>query len=401
MSTSERADFVVIGGGVIGASVSYALARTGARVVCVERNFPGSGASGASFSVDISSRKTPKAFFDLSIAAAGEHAALADELGAAPWHHPMVMLEWGQTPHERSVVRERVERLREWGYPAELIDRPAAERLLPAVRFADDVDDHVARYADQAWYDAVVLTQLLLWHAQQHHGVQVVVGETVQQIDVTGGRVHGVTTLQGRRFTTDVVVNCSGPDADVVARLAGAQLPLEKVPGVVALASAGDIALEAIVMAPGLNVRPAGNSVLKLHSYPADALIQGDAPDHAAAHDELRSRARALLPALDRTDLLRTHVGIRPIPPDGLPVVGALDGVEGMYAVVTHSAAHLGPLLGRLSAEELAGTPRPLLKTFRPQRFDSTVAAAVEDESFHETRIALANHAAHDAGGAA
>jgi glycine/D-amino acid oxidase-like deaminating enzyme len=400
MSMHERADIVVIGGGVIGASVSYALARAGAQVVCVERSFPGSGASGASFSVDISSRKTPKAFFDLSVAAAGEHAALAHELGAAPWRHPTVTLEWGQTAHERSVVRERVERLRDWGYPAELIDRRVAERLLPAVRFADDADDQVARYADQAWYDAVVLTQLLLWHAQQHHGLQVVVGETVQRIDVTGGRVDGVTTVQGRRLTTDIVVNCAGPDADVVARQAGARLPLEKVPGLVALTPAGDVALDAIVMAPGLNVRRAGKSVLKLHSYPADALIQGDAPDHAAARDELRSRARALLPALGAADLLRAHVGIRPIPPDGLPVVGPLDGVEGMYAVVTHSAAHLGPLLGRLSADELAGTPSPLLDTFRPQRFDETVSV-VKDESFHETQIALANHAAGDPGHAA
>jgi glycine/D-amino acid oxidase-like deaminating enzyme len=400
MSTHKRADIVVIGGGVTGASVSGALARAGARVVCVERSFPGAGASGASFSVDISSRKTPKAFFDLSVAAAREHAALEQELGAAPWRHPAITLEWGQTAHERTVVRERVQRLRDWGYPAELIDRRAAERLLPAVRFADDADDQIARYADQAWYDTVVLTQLSLWHAQQHHGVQVIVGETVQRIDVTGGRVHGVATVQGRLFTTDIVVNCAGPDADVVARQAGARLPLEKVPGLVALAPADDIALGAIVMAPGLNVRPAGDGLLKLHSYQADALIQGDTPDHAAARGELRSRARALLPALGAANLLRAHVGIRPIPPYGLPVVGPLDGVEGMYAVVTHSAAHLGPLLGRLAADELAGTPSPLLNSFRPQRFDETVSA-VEDESFHETRIALANHAAHDSGRAA
>jgi glycine/D-amino acid oxidase-like deaminating enzyme len=393
MTTHERTDIVVIGGGVTGASVSYALARAGARVICIERSFPAAGASGASFSVDISSRKTPKAFFDLSVAAAREHGALEHELGVTPWRHPAITLEWGQTAHERTVVRERVQRLRDWGYPAELIDRRAAERLAPAVSFADDADDQIARYADQAWYDTVVLTQLLLWHAQ-HHDAQVVVGETVDRIDVTGGRVHGVATVQGRRFTTDIVVDCAGPDADAVARQAGARLPLEKVPGLVALAPAHDIALDAIVMAPGLNVRPAGDGLLKLHSYQADALIQGDTPDHAAARGELRSRARALLPALGAANLLRAHVGVRPIPPDGLPVIGPLDGVAGIYAVVTHSAAHLGPLLGRLLAEELAGTPSPFLNTFRPQRFDETVPA-VEDESFHETRIALADNATH------
>ena len=397
MTTHERTDIVVIGGGVSGASVSYALARAGARVICVERSFPGAGASGASFSVDVSSRKTPKAFFDLSVAAAREHAALERALGAAPWRHRAITLEWGRTAHERTVVRERVQRLRGWGYPAELIDRRAAERVAPAVRFADDADDQIARYADQAWYDTVVLAQLLLWHAQ-HQGAQVLVGETVDSFDVTGGRLHGVATAQGRRFTTDIVVDCAGPDADAVARQAGAWLPLEKVPGLVALAPAHAIALDAILMAPGLNVRPAGDGLLKLHSYQADALIQGGTPDHAAARGQLRSRAGALLPALGAAKLLRAHVGVRPIPPDGLPVVGPLDGVEGMYAVVTHSAAHLGPLLGRLLADEIGGTPSPLLSGFRPQRFDEhrETVPAVQDESFHETRIALADHATED-----
>jgi glycine/D-amino acid oxidase-like deaminating enzyme len=400
MTSHERTDIVVIGGGVTGASVSYALARAGARVTCVERSFPGAGASGASCSVDISSRKTPKAFFDLSVAAAREHAALERELGAAPWRHRAITLEWGRTAHERAVVRERVRRLRGWGYPADLIDRRAAERLAPAVKFADDADDQIARYADQAWYDTAVLTQLLLWHAQRQ-GAQVLVGDAVDSVDVTGGRVHGVATGQGRRFATDIVVDCAGPGADAVARQAGAWLPLEKVPGLVALARAPAhaIALDVILMAPGLNVRPAGDGLLKLHSYQADALIQGDAPDHAAARGELRSRAGALLPELGAANLLRAHVGVRPIPRDGLPVVGPLDGVAGMYAVVTHSAAHLGPLLGRLLAGELAGTPSPLLNAFRPQRFDEHEEAvpAVQDESFHETQIALADHATHGA----
>jgi glycine/D-amino acid oxidase-like deaminating enzyme len=214
----------------------------------------------------------------------------------------------------------------------------------------------------------------------------------VDRIDVTGGRVQGVATVKGLRLATDIIVDCAGPDADAVARQAGAWLPLEKVPGLVALARAHDVPLDVILMAPGLNVRPAGDGLLKLHSYQADALIQGDTPDRLAARGELRSRAGALLPALGAANLLREHVGVRPIPPDGLPVVGPLDGVEGIYAVVTHSAAHLGPLLGRLLADELGGTASPLLNAFRAQRFDDTVPA-VEDESFRQTRIALADHA--------
>jgi hypothetical protein len=164
---SERAALVVIGGGVIGASVCYRLAQAGARVTCVERSFPAAGATGASFSVDVTARTTPRSFFDLSVAAAWEHAALEDELGAAPWRSPAPALEWGRAADERDAVRDRVQRLRDWGYPAELVEREAAQRLAPAVRFAEDDDARVALYPEGAWYDVVVLTQLLLWHDER------------------------------------------------------------------------------------------------------------------------------------------------------------------------------------------------------------------------------------------
>lgn len=384
---------------MIGASLSYQLARSGARVTCVERSFPGAGASGASFSVDITSRKTPKSFFDLSVLAAREHLVLEHELGTAPWRQPTVMLEWGRTGRERTVIRERVERLLSWGYHVKVIDRTAARGLVPAARFADEDDDRIALYPGQAWYDSVILTQLLLWHAQRL-GAEVIVGEAISHVDVAGGRVHGVCTSRGRGFVSGLIINCGGPDADSVARLAGARLPVEKVPGLVALVRAARVDLDAIVMAPRINVRPAGEQLLKLHSYQADSLVQGDTPNEAGACAVLRGHAAALLPGLGPVDLVRTHIGIRPIPPDGLPVIGELDGVSGMYAVVTHSAAHLGPLIGRLVAEELAGTASPLLDDFRPQRFRDVqghdILTAVQDESFRETRLALANRATYE-----
>jgi glycine/D-amino acid oxidase-like deaminating enzyme len=273
----RQRDIVVIGGGVVGASLSYRLARSGAHVTCVERNFPGASASGASFSVDIT-RKTPKCFFDLSVAAAQEHVGLENELGTASWRHPAVTLEWGRTDHERAVIHERVERLCGWGCNAQLINRPAAQELAPPARFLDHDDDRIALYPGQAWYDSVILTQLLLWHAPRH-GATDIVGEGVDRIDSEGGRVNGVRTDRGRGFVADIIVNCAGPEANSIARLARAWLPVEKVPGLVGLARADAVELTAILMAPGVNVRPAGESRLKLHSYEADTLLLGDAPN--------------------------------------------------------------------------------------------------------------------------
>ena len=109
-----------------------------------------------------------------------------------------------------------------------------------------------------------------------------------------------------------------------------------KVPGLVGVTAADRIVLNAIQMAPGVNIRPVAGGPLKLHSYDADALLQGPAPDRAAGCEVLRSRAVSLLPRTQPITLLRSHTGLRPIPLDGLPIVGALAGVEGVCAVVTH-----------------------------------------------------------------
>ena len=64
------------------------------------------------------------------------------------------------------------------------------------------------------------------------------------------------------------------------------------------------------------------------------------------------------------------RLGVRPMPPDGHPIVGPL--LPGLYAADTHSGITRGPLLGRLvAAEILTGTPDPRLAPYRPDRFPS------------------------------
>jgi glycine/D-amino acid oxidase-like deaminating enzyme len=69
-------------------------------------------------------------------------------------------------------------------------------------------------------------------------------------------------------------------------------------------------------------------------------------------------------------ELQETRVGVRPVPPDGLPLVGFSAEVDNLYVVVSHSAVHLAPLLGRLAARELTLGPDDRLEPFRPARFE-------------------------------
>ncbi|NBO21116.1 MAG: ABC transporter substrate-binding protein [Rhodobacteraceae bacterium] len=63
------------------------------------------------------------------------------------------------------------------------------------------------------------------------------------------------------------------------------------------------------------------------------------------------------------------RLGRRPVPQDGLPLLGGLPGFGGATLAVTHSGVTLAPLIGRLLAREiLFGEESALLAPFRPLR---------------------------------
>src|ERR671916_724330 len=114
-------DVVVIGAGVVGAAAAYFLTEAGARVEVLEANDVASGVTAASFAVDVTRTKTPRMLYDLALAAGDEHAALESALGSRRWVHRVPTLEWAYSARDKDRLHRRVERLGDWGYPAEWI----------------------------------------------------------------------------------------------------------------------------------------------------------------------------------------------------------------------------------------------------------------------------------------
>ena len=93
-------------------------------------------------------------------------------------------------------------------------------------------------------------------------------------------------------------------------------------------------------------------------------------PDALHAAEGLLRAAADVVPALGESRIESTRVGVRPIPHDGLPVVGFLPGSQNVYVAVTHSGVTLALQLGQLIAREVAlHRPQRLLAPFRPERF--------------------------------
>src|SRR5207244_13144934 len=121
------------------------------------------------------------------------------------------------------------ERLGSWGYPVEIISAHDARKLEPDLQIASHVDE-VVFTPSEGYVDVVPLIGRLLSHAVRR-GARVLSGERVTGVIREGRRGGGVTTESGARFEADMVVDCAGPATDEVARLAGVEIPIDRVPG--------------------------------------------------------------------------------------------------------------------------------------------------------------------------
>lgn len=363
-------DVIVIGAGVVGAATAYALTEAGAQVTVLDGGQVAAGTSAVTFAVDITRVKTPRTLFGLSLASAREHASLQRRWTGSRWLHEAASLEWEPTERDRQRVRDRVMRLHSWGYPAQWTSSRRVRDIEPALTLPTGDTAEVAYYPDGAWYEPPVFARALLERAQQR-GASVHVSDPVTAMATRHGRITEVTTAAGRRLSADVVVNCAGPQAADIAALAGAELPLRQVPGLVVTTTPAPTGLRTILSAADLNVRPHRGDRVVLHSWMLDGEL-GERPEPSrrlALAQRLLQRAQALLPGLTPAVVQSALVGVRPVPPDGLPVAGFLPELDNFYMVVSHSAVHLAPVLGRLAASEITGVRQERLDPFRPTRF--------------------------------
>lgn len=221
---SETADVVIVGGGVVGASVAYHLAERGcSNVVIVERaREQGAGSTGratggvrAQFStaVNIAMSLYSLEFIRNSREATGRDA------GYLAVGYLFVATDEAQLGAlEAARERQRAAGLTD----VELLDGAEVARRVPRLR-----PDNVAGGAFRQGDGFVVPSELMRGFTERAlaRGARLWAGTEVTGIDVEGGRVRGVRTSRGA-VATRAVVNAAGAWAAGVARLAGVEIPV-------------------------------------------------------------------------------------------------------------------------------------------------------------------------------
>ena len=373
----------VIGAGIIGACVAARLAERNAQVLLLDKGEPGHGTTNASYAWVNANQKLPRAYFDLNVAGMEEYQRLAWQHAPATWYHRDGNLIWFADSAEASALAERVARLQEWGYAADLLPvTQAIADLEPALGGGDtNPSSQMAWFPQEAWVDTLAMTDRLV-AATRHGGGRVLTGpdREVTGISRDDGHVTAITLRGGQTLPVRAVVNAAGAAGAAIAAMVDRDLPMQDSPGMIIRATLpeGVDGLTRLNDRDVIAMRPDGpGRVLIALDVDAVAELQGLAYGPLPSDHPLVGRVMALAadaaPGLAVAQPVAAIIAPRPMPADGYPSVGSVPGIPGYFEAITHSGVTLAPLIGRaLAAEILGHPPDPLFAPFRPNRFPAT-----------------------------
>lgn len=364
-----RVDVAVLGGGIIGCALADELARRGRRVVVIEQGRIGLEASSAAAGILASQMDIPKPgpFFDLCQAAhrayPGWIQALERRTGMDAGFHGDGILYVATSRQALARMRARARWQRRRHLAAEELSGAAVRRLEP------HVDGRIAGgvlFPREAQVDNQALMGVL---AEACRRAKVALQEqtSVRRIILTRGAVRGVETSHGR-ITAPIVVNCLGSWADMHGRFP-VRLPVEPARGQL-LAFKGPRGLfRSAVMGDDAYVVQRRDGRLLVGSTIERAGFAKAVT--AAGMLDILSGICQLTSAVSACAFETAWAGLRPLTPDGLPLIGATR-VPGLYVATGHfrHGILLAPTTAKVVAELiLLGRPSCNLTLFRPNRF--------------------------------
>lgn len=353
---ADKRDIIVVGGGIIGASIAWHLVAAGARVRLIAGK-TGGVATPTSFAWINASWGNPEPYFRLRTRSMAEWRRLAESVpGLAPdwsgglcWDLPEAELLAYAAEHGG------------WGYDIKQVTGDQAAAIEPALATPPDRALHVPA---EGAIEPVAATLALIADARRR-GLEVIEGVHVTALRETSGRIASVVTDRGE-FAADSVVLAAGAGVAGLAATLGVTVPVEAPPGLLVHTRPVARLLNGLVIAPELHVRQTAEGRLVAGS---DFVGTDPGNDPLGAARALFARLQAFLKQGDRLELDFHTVGYRPTPVDGFPIVGDC-GIDGLYLAVSHSGVTLAPALGRVAAEEiLEGRSEPLLAPYRLARF--------------------------------
>jgi glycine oxidase len=366
----DTPDFLIIGGGIIGCSLAWELARASRKVVVLDSGPVGGGASSAA----------------AGLLAPGFGAPPADALAELCARNAALYPSWVEELHEDGagdvefcrrglldvwITDDDEERERAChrgpappGRRVELLSGAELRRREPAL---SPQARGATYYAEYAQVNTARLAHEVA-RAAERAGVVLREYEGVHRLAQEGDRVTAVETGR-RRYSPGLVVLCAGAWSGLLATRLNIRLPVRPVKGQMLLAECRLSPLQTPLCAGEALFVPQKDGRLVL-----GVTVEEAGFDSRVTLDGLRTiltHSCAWVPAVGQLPLARAWAGLRPATPDGWPFMGPVPPLHNCWVSTGHfrKGVLLAPLCSRLMARSLlAGRLDEELLPFQPAR---------------------------------
>jgi sarcosine oxidase subunit beta len=375
----QTCDILIVGGGVMGVSIAYALARRRiGHVVLLEKSFLGAGSSGKSGAI-IRQHYSNRLTASMAQKSLRVFEHFEDLIGGPPvfTHTGMVIVV---NQRDRAGLDANVAMQRELGIDVRLVSHQELTDIDANARLDDD---ELAAYEFAAGYVEAVQVVASYAEAAARDRADIRQGVEVQGIVLEGGKVTGVDTNEGR-YQCKTVVLATGPWAAQLGRAAGVKLPVQACKTQVALfRRPTDFGRRGPVygdFVQGLYFKPTHGEMLHAGSIAGEEIQNPVDPDEydesadGAWLPQVRQRLSRRYPAMHRGYGRGGYGALYAITPDWHPILDRCPGLEGVYCAVGFSGHgfKMSPIVGQLMAEMIVdGQAKTLdIAPLRLARFD-------------------------------
>jgi sarcosine oxidase subunit beta len=372
-------DILIVGGGVMGASIAWHLAqRKPGRIVVLEKAFLGAGSSGKSGAII-------RQHYSNRLTATMAQRSLRffeqfDSLVGGPPVFTRTGLVVVVNEKDRAGLEANLTMQQELGIDVRLVSAQVLADIDPNARVAED---EIAAFEAEAGYVEAVQVVASFAEAARKQGADIRLGVEVRQIVVESGKIVGVETNEGR-YNSQCVVLATGPWAAQLGKEIGLKLPVQPCRTQVALyRRPPDFGRRICVYADfvqGVYFKPTHGEMLHAGSLTGEEINEPVNPDdYNEAADgkwlpQVRQRLSRRYPGMHRGYGRGGYGALYAITPDWHPILDKLLGIEGGYCAVGFSGHgfKMSPIVGQLMAELIVdGQAKSLdIAPLRLARFD-------------------------------
>ena len=377
---ATNTDFLIVGGGVIGNSIAYHLARQGRQVLVIDRsNIAGTPSASWASAGGVRRQGRHPAEAKLAIETIQRWKTLEQELEADLGYRRGGNLLLAESDTEINNLYKFVNQQHEMGFKdVQFVDRKEALSIAPGLNERVVAGSYSS---DDGQADPILTTHAFA-RAAQRYGASYWTSVYTTSLFMHHNQIEGAKTERGDVKAAHIILT-TGAWSDELATSIGLRLPIRT------------RALQMILSTPSHNyqIKPVISSInraLSLKQVANGGFLLGGGwlgdPSHDRRSYTMRSSsiqgnwatAVELLPAMGEQRIARSWCGLEAQSIDSIPFIGQMPGLHGFTLAVGFSGHGfaLSPAIGRSVADQINGLPTPELDELHPSRI-----ATITDES--------------------